>query len=168
MIAWRGVLIWFESLVAVEGEIGEVEEIREDGDEEGETHRSTFENGLCPGVLLLLLLEEAAAALATGTGFAELEFDAGTFRAAGVACVVLALLGDGDGDDEGPKLRPARSRSDRSCLPLEGVAFFAAGEADEADDAAFGPVVTHLCESGCRCVAQNCLLHDWSMIRDEW
>lgn len=145
--------------------VGEAEGAEAEGgeDKEEETHRSTLENGLCPGVLLSLdvlatgaeLLAEALFAFTAGLALV------GVLRApavAGLEEVAFGLLGEGDDEDEGDEeliFNPALSRSARSCLPLTGVALL--GDADED-----GGVVTHLWESGCRCVAQNCLLQDYT------
>lgn len=121
-----------------------------EGDVETEddgTHRSTFEKGLCPGVLLVLVAAGAGAFAGLGV------LARAAFRTAGLG-LAEEDVGDGEGD---PRFKPARRRSERSCLPLEGVAF--AGETEA--DTEFEAFVTHLCVSGCRCVAQNCCLHDY-------
>lgn len=128
---------------------GEEKDADEEADE-GETHRSTFENGLCtcPGVGLLLPEEVLP-------GFVP----AGAFEGVDTAAWAGFRAGegfDGEGDeDPEPRFSPARSRSERSTR----VSLFFAGEALEGggdDDKEL-----HECASGCRCVAQNCLLQDW-------
>lgn len=136
------------ALLVDEGEGGlEVggEGMEGDDKEEGETHRSTLEKGLCTGVLLLLPLVEAGV---LGAGFPGLVADVGALRTAAAAGldVVLGLGLDAEDDDDGdeePKLSPERSLSERSC--------FGAFVGDfKGEELVVGATVTHLCESGCR------------------
>ena len=116
-----------------------------DEDEEDETHRSTLENGLCPGDFMLP--EPPASIDADGAGagvdFGLAALTPGPF-AGGACLLVLAAaptclpdLGEGEIDEE-PKRRPARRRSERSS---RGLAALDGGTAD-------GPADAHLWASG--------------------
>jgi len=132
--------------------------------------RSTLENGLCPGDLLLPEPPAPADAPGAGAGsgagagacgdFALVGLTLGLLVAgagAGVGAGVDLLVFDGEltglldlgggGLDGEPKRSPARRRSERSSLGLIGV-----DDGDAADTSA----EAHLWVSGCRCVAQNC------------
>lgn len=120
-----------------------------DEDVEDETHRSTLENGLCPGDFLLpeppasIDADGAGAGAGAGVDFGLAVLTPGPF--AGWACLLvlgaaptgLPDLGEG-GVDEEPKRRPARRRSERSS---RGLAALDGGAAD-------GPGDAHLWASG--------------------
>jgi len=116
-----------------------------DEDEGDETHRSTLENGLCPGDFLLPELPASIDADGAGAGldFGLVALTPGPF--AGGACLLvlevapagLPDLGEGEIEEE-PKRRPARRRSERSS---RGLAALDGATAD-------GPIDAHLWASG--------------------
>lgn len=141
MIAWRGVVALggTDASAACEVDVPAVEIGREETEDdggfigEGETHRSTFENGLCPGVFGVLVVEaDADPPVDAGPGLGDDPFPAVLpgFRLALFLDVAgtLALTGDGDLEEDGeeeeePRVRPARRRSERSARgPLAAAA----------------------------------------------